>query len=85
MSNCFSLSGTKIYGTRTYRTINEKSSNEPFKKRVQEKLINESFVINRTLTEKEQQDFKHFQKHLEAVNETKDEKLKKYLSSFNSK
>ena len=85
-SNCFSLSGVKIYGTpSSYRTLNEKSSDELMRKRVQEQLIDESLRSNSTLTDKDLKAFKRFKKILQTLDSTEIEPLKKYLRSFRTK
>ena len=85
-SSCFSLSGVKIYGTpRSYRTLNEKSSDELMGERVQEQFIDESLRSNSTLTDKDLKAFKRFKKLLQTLDSTENEPLKKYLRSFRTK
>ena len=82
-SSCFSLSGTKIYGTpQSYRTVNEKSDYEKNKVKYLEMLEFESKQRKSVLTEKELQDFNRFKKLLQILKSTEKEPLKGYLQSL---
>ena len=82
-SSCYSATGAKLYGTpRTYRIVNENSSNEMMEKRRQEQIIKESMRGNRRLSDKDLKAFKRYKQLLQILNSSDKEPLKRYLQSF---
>ena len=82
-SSCYSATGAKLYGTpRTYRIVNENSSDEMMEKRRQEQIIKESMRSNSRLTDKDLKAFKRYKQLLQILNSSDKEPLRKYLRSF---
>ena len=82
-TSCYSATGAKLYGTpRTYRIVNENSSDEMMEKRRQEQIIKESMRGNRRLSDKDLKAFKRYKQLLQILNSSDKEPLKKYLQSF---
>ena len=82
-SSCYSATGAKLYGTpRTYRIVNENSSDEMMEKRRQEQIIKESMRGNRRLSDKDLKAFKRYKQLLQILNSSDKEPLRKYLKSF---
>ena len=82
-TSCYSATGAKLYGTpRTYRIVNENSSDEMMGKRRQEQIIKESMRGNRRLSDKDLKAFKRYKQLLQILNSSDKEPLKRYLQSF---
>ena len=82
-TSCYSATGAKLYGTpRTYRIVNENSSDEMMEKRRQEQIIKESMRSNSRLTDKDLKAFKRYKQLLQILNSSDKEPLKRYLQSF---
>ncbi len=82
-TSCYPATGAKLYGTpRTYRIVNENSSDEMMEKRVQEQIIKASMRGNRRLSDKDLKAFKRYKQLLQILNSSDKEPLKRYLQSF---
>ena len=82
-TSCYPATGAKLYGTpRTYRIVNENSSDEMMEKRRQEQIIKASMRGNRRLSDKDLKAFKRYKQLLQILNSSDKEPLKRYLQSF---